>query len=160
MFSYNTIGSLSKNPIRYYPQGVKPVNITKRNNPNSKWRENKGYSTGGNKLNSYTEYIQKFRGYPSNILQFARNKNAVHPTQKPVALLEYLIKTYTQENQLVLDNTMGSGSTGVACMNTNRRFIGIEFNPEKDRQGSYKEPDKYFKHAKERIEKAHEDSNR
>ena len=65
---------------------------------------------------------------------------SLHPTQKPVALLEYLIKTYTQEEETVLDFTMGSGSTGVACLNTNRNFIGIE----KD--------DKYFEIAKNRIE--------
>lgn len=64
----------------------------------------------------------------------------MHPTQKPVALLEYLIKTYTLENEIVLDNCMGSGSTGVACINTKRNFIGIE----KD--------DKYFEIAKKRIE--------
>lgn len=64
-----------------------------------------------------------------------------HPTQKPVTLLEYLIKTYTNEDDVVLDNCMGSGSTGVACVNTNRRFIGIELN------------ETYFNIAKERIEK-------
>ena len=67
--------------------------------------------------------------YPRNIIKFGQNKNNrkfSHPTQKPVALLEYLIKTYTNEGDLVLDNTMGSGSTGVACVNTNRAFIGIE----------------------------------
>ena len=64
----------------------------------------------------------------------------VHPTQKPVALLEYLIRTYTNENETVLDNCMGSGSTGVACVNTNRNFIGIEMD------------EKYFKIAKNRIE--------
>ena len=63
----------------------------------------------------------------------------MHPTQKPVALLEYLIKTYTNENDTVLDNCMGSGSTGVACVNTNRNFIGIELD------------EKYFNIAKERI---------
>jgi len=52
----------------------------------------------------------------------------VHPTQKPVALMEYLVKTYTNENETVLDFTMGSGTTGVACMNTNRKFIGIEMD--------------------------------
>lgn len=63
-----------------------------------------------------------------NILCFNRvyNKSTLHPTQKPVELLEYLIKTYTNENETVLDNCMGSGSTGVACINTNRNFIGIE----------------------------------
>ena len=64
--------------------------------------------------------------YPISILKFNRIRNGIHPTQKPVELLEYLIKTYTNENELVLDFTMGSGSTGVACLNTNRRFIGIE----------------------------------
>lgn len=77
--------------------------------------------------------------YPTDILQFSRDKEKVHPTQKPIALLEYLIKTYTNEGDLVLDNCMGSGSTGVACVNTNRCFIGIE----KDKN--------YFEIAKERI---------
>ena len=81
--------------------------------------------------------------YPRSIQTFKACHNMtgkVHPTQKPVALLEYLIKTYTLEGETVLDNTMGSGSTGVACINTNRNFIGIE----KD--------DKYFEIAKKRIE--------
>lgn len=69
-----------------------------------------------------------------------KSKGSLHPTQKPVALLEYLIKTYTNEGDLVLDNCMGSGSTGVACLNTNRKFIGIE----KD--------DNYFEIAKKRID--------
>ena len=85
--------------------------------------------------------------YPSTIQEFSNgNNNNVHPTQKPVALLEYLIKTYTLEGETVLDNTMGSGSTGVACINTNRNFIGIE----KD--------DKYFEIAKKRIEEAIKDN--
>jgi site-specific DNA-methyltransferase (adenine-specific) len=73
----------------------------------------------------------KFK-HPSNILIFNKankecnNINRVHPTQKPIDLLEYLIKTYTNENEIILDFTMGSGSTGVACMNLNRKFIGIE----------------------------------
>ena len=66
--------------------------------------------------------------YPLTILKFKRDKEKLHPTQKPVALLEYLIKTYTNEGELVLDNCMGSGSTGVACLNTNRKFIGIELD--------------------------------
>ena len=82
--------------------------------------------------------------YPTNILEFSNavQKGKVHPTQKPVALLEYLIKTYTLENETVLDFTMGSGSTGVACVKTNRDFIGIELD------------DKYFSIAKDRIEAA------
>ena len=77
--------------------------------------------------------------YPISILKFNRIRNGLHPTQKPVELLEWLIKTYTNENEVVLDNAMGSGSTGVACLRTNRNFIGIE----KD--------DKYFDLACNRI---------
>jgi DNA modification methylase len=80
--------------------------------------------------------------YPNAIQKFNSDKEKLHPTQKPVALLEYLIKTYTNENDTVLDFTMGSGSTGVACKNLNRNFIGIE----KD--------EKYFDIAKNRIESA------
>ena len=85
------------------------------------------------------EYFQEFSNYPNTILNFKRDKQ-LHPTQKPVALIEYLIKTYTNENETVLDFTMGSGTTGVACKNLNRSFIGIEMD------------DKYFEIAKERIE--------
>jgi len=79
--------------------------------------------------------------YPRSVQYFsnADRKNKVHPTQKPVALFEYLIKTYTNEGDLVLDNCMGSGTTGVACKNLNRNFIGIELDPE------------YFKIAEKRI---------
>lgn len=77
---------------------------------------------------------------PLSILSFPRDGKRVHPTQKPVALLEYLIKTYTNKGEIVLDNCMGSGSTGIACLNTNRNFIGIELD------------EKYFKIAKNRIE--------
>jgi DNA modification methylase len=80
--------------------------------------------------------------YPSSIQKFTRGVSGFHPTQKPVSLLEYLIKTYTLENETVLDNCMGSGSTGVACINTNRNFIGIE----KD--------ETYFNIAKNRIDEA------
>lgn len=76
--------------------------------------------------------------YPVSIIDF-NIEVGYHPTQKPVALLEYLIRTYTNENETVLDNTMGSGSTGVACMNTNRNFIGIEMD------------EKYYQIAKDRI---------
>lgn len=68
------------------------------------------------------------RRNPLSILSFARDGNRKHPTQKPVALLEYLVKTYTNEGDMVLDNCMGSGSTGVACVNTGRRFIGMELD--------------------------------
>ena len=79
--------------------------------------------------------------YPSSVQYFNnRDKDrGMHPTQKPVALMEYLIKTYTNEGETVLDFTMGSGTTGVACMNTNRKFIGIERD------------DKYFDISVKRI---------
>lgn len=77
---------------------------------------------------------------PLSILSFARDADRSHPTQKPVALLEYLIRTYTNEGDTVLDNCMGSGSTCVACKNTNRHYIGFELD------------EKYFEIAKKRIE--------
>lgn len=81
--------------------------------------------------------------YPSTVLSYSNgNNNRLHPTQKPVALLEYLIKTYTNEGETVLDNCMGSGSTCVAAINTNREYIGIELD------------ETYFNIAKERIERA------
>lgn len=99
--------------------------------------------------------------FPINIISNEKihSSNVVHPTQKPVALIEYLVKTYTNEGDIVLDFTMGSGTTGVACQNLNRKFIGIEFNPEKDKEGNLIEPDKYFKIAVERITKAGEEKN-
>ena len=82
--------------------------------------------------------------YPKTTIEFdvVDLKNRLHPTQKPLSLLEYLIKTYTNESETVLDFTFGSCSTGVACLNTNRKFIGIEME------------EKYFDIAKERIEKS------
>lgn len=82
--------------------------------------------------------------YPTDILDFAGVPvpDLCHPTQKPVDLLEYLIRTYTNEGETVLDNCMGSGSTGVACVNTGRSFIGMELDPD------------YFETAKRRIEEA------
>lgn len=86
-------------------------------------------------------YIQENTNYPRQILKFSSEGNTFHPTQKPVALCEYLIKTYTNENETVLDFTMGSFTTAIACLNTKRSFIGIE----KDEH--------YFQVGKERLEK-------
>jgi site-specific DNA-methyltransferase (adenine-specific) len=77
--------------------------------------------------------------YKSNVLEYKKDYGGLHPTQKPILLLEDLIKTYSNENDLVVDLTMGSGSCGVACKNTNRSFVGIELD------------DKYFNIAKDRI---------
>ena len=103
-----------------------------------KYNDNEIFGKTGTKDGYITENIGK--RYPVSILQYNRElKNRFHPTQKPVALLEYLIKTYTNENDLVLDNCIGSGSTAVAAHNINRNFIGIE----KDI--------KYYKIALERL---------
>jgi site-specific DNA-methyltransferase (adenine-specific) len=85
--------------------------------------------------------------YPTSILYFNRDENSLHPTQKPVALFEYLIKTYTNEGDLVLDNCIGSGTTAVACVNTKRNFIGIELSEE------------YCKIANERLSKLNNGNN-
>lgn len=124
----------------YNPQGLR-----KLEKPIFKSGRNKGGNVYDDKtLNNDT--IQYYTGYPNNVLEFkneaASNQNRPHPTQKPVKLLEYLIKTYTNEGETVLDNCMGSGSTGVAAVNTGRRFVGIELDK------------KYFDIAKERIEEA------
>jgi site-specific DNA-methyltransferase (adenine-specific) len=85
------------------------------------------------------DYIQEFKNYPKSILEINKENYNIHPTQKPVELFEYLVRTYTNENELVLDNCMGSGTTAIACINSNRNFMGFEKN------------DKYFKLANERI---------
>tara|TARA_R110001632_G_scaffold24300_4_gene68009 strand:+ start:3590 stop:4297 length:708 start_codon:yes stop_codon:yes gene_type:complete len=105
------------------------------------YKTKKGGLTDNYNKDSVSEVITESNGdrYPLNTLTFKRDKNKQHPTQKPIALMEYLIKTYTNENETVLDFTMGSGSTGVAAKNLNRNFIGIELD------------DKYFEIAENRI---------
>jgi site-specific DNA-methyltransferase (adenine-specific) len=89
----------------------------------------KGGDNGGNYGKSDKDSLQEFENYPRSIIGIASEGKTVHPTQKPVALMEYLIRTYTNEGDTVLDNCMGSGTTGVACANTGRKFIGIERDP-------------------------------
>jgi site-specific DNA-methyltransferase (adenine-specific) len=113
-----------------------------------KERTGKTYSAGeANGIKNYGDARVYKDKHPKSILEVsnANQKCKVHPTQKPVALMEYLIKTYTNEGETVLDFTMGSGTTGVACVNLNRDFIGIERD------------DKYFEIAKNRIGKAQVD---
>ena len=130
--THETISIFSVKTHNYFPQGLIACDIKKSNKGKG---GNLGHVSSEEKRK---EYKQEWSNYPKTIQKFNRERG-LHPTQKPVALLEYLIKTYTQENETVLDFTMGSGSTGVACLNTNRHFIGIE----KD--------DKYFEVAKNRI---------
>ena len=121
------------NVKKYFPQMVEGVNRVKGGYQS---KNELAINTSGTPRKVNNLY------YPKNILKFsvAGNKDTgKHPTQKPVELLEYLIKTYTLENETVLDFTMGSGSAGVACKNLNRNFIGIE------------KEEKYFKIAQERI---------
>lgn len=135
--SYETLSVFYKKLPRYNPQMREGKPYTK------KYKNSTMGVFGGEDKRKGTIAINTGVRYPIDIIEFSNgNHKSYHPTQKPVALLEYLIKTYTNEGELVLDNCMGSGSTGVACKNTNRDFIGIELD------------EKYFNIAKSRIELA------
>lgn len=127
----------------YNPQGLKPLNKVQKNSASHIARgistDPTSVVTGGITAETWT---QEWTNYPRQVLDFPSEGSTVHPTQKPVALMEYLIRTYTNEGDTVLDNTMGSGTTGVAAANTGRNFIGIERD------------DKYFAIAQKRIEDA------
>ena len=121
----------------YSPQGLSDCLVVRSNKDRDK---GVGHIGGALKRESF---VQTKTGYPKSIITFApHNVGKAHPTQKPVALMEYLILTYTNPQDTVLDNTMGSGTTGVACVNTGRKFIGIERDPE------------YFAIAQRRIAEA------
>ncbi len=123
--------SKHKGNMTYNPQNLIPVNIKKKNSEKRIGKMlNQSHHLGpNNKLISDTEYKQSFTNYPTEIINFDIEYDTIHETQKPVDLIEYLIKTYSNENDMVLDNTMGSGTTGIGCINTNRKFIGIELEP-------------------------------
>lgn len=131
VFSKGKCGANSKVKMRFFPQGLKPfckiVKDTSHKN---------GLRVGRKQL---PNYYQEHTGYPKSVLNFHSVTKTDHPTQKPVELLEYLIRSFTMDGDTVLDPAMGSGSTGVACKNLNRRFVGIEMD------------DKYFEIAKNRI---------
>lgn len=136
--------SKKKGNMTYNPQGLVPVNIKKKNSEKRIGKMlNQSHHLGpNNKLTGNSEYSQKFTNYPTEFIEFNIESDTIHETQKPVKLLEYLTKTYSNEGDVVLDSTMGSGTAGVACVNTNRKFIGIELEQ------------KYFDLAKKRIEDA------
>lgn len=132
VFSSGGCSNGSKLPMKYAPQGLtegvgawtaKPV-------------------SGNSRTGSEKSGKREVSKYPRSVQRFTSEARTVHPTQKPVALMEYLIRTYTSPGDVVMDNCMGSGTTGVACVNTGRKFIGIERD------------EGYFKIANERIEKA------
>ena len=131
-----TISIFYKSLPTYNPQGIEKCNRV-ISNSTKKIKQNNITAINGGAFKTDT-FIQEFTNYPRQIIEFGVEQG-LHPTQKPVALFEYLIRTYTNENMVVMDNTMGSGSTGVACKNTNRSFIGIEKDEE------------YFKIAEQRI---------
>lgn len=120
----------------YNPQGVIEVNKQKKN-----YKRKPGTIVNEWRKREKT-YVQKYTNYPKMVISFESAKNTLHPTQKPIKLLEYLIRTYSNGGDTVLDNCMGSGSTGVAAVNTGRNFIGIE------------KEENYFKIAQNRIAQA------
>lgn len=137
VFSEGSTANGSRRNMPYFPQGVEDCD--------ENWSRPNHYLTGDKGVNparkshKLNRKITK-KGYPRQVLDFANsNKNVLHPTQKPVDLMEYLIRTYTKDGETVLDFTMGSGTTGIACINTHRNFIGIELDTD------------YFKIAEERI---------
>ena len=136
--------SRHKGNMTYNPQGLVPVNIKKKNSEKriGKMLNQVHHLGPNNKLTGNSEYTQNFTNYPNELIEFDIEYDTFHETQKPVKLIEYLIKTYSNEGDCVLDNTMGSGTTGVGCINTNRRFVGMELE------------EKYFKLAKYRITEA------
>lgn len=144
VFSSGGAAAASRNGgnMTYNPQGLIEKNVKKKNNAKrlGNFLHNPEHMGKGNKLLHETEYEQKYTNYPSEIIEFGLDSGVIHPTQKPVALMEYLIRTYSNEGEVVLDNCMGSGTTGVAAVKTGREFIGIELD------------EQYFNLAKERIE--------
>ena len=137
MKQHENVLVFGKGKVTYNPQ------MTPRERPRTYNRTHKNYEGSENlqkhdgKARTLTHY------YPRSLLEFsnANNKSKVHPTQKPVPLFEYLIRTYTNENETILDNCMGSGTTAIACLNTNRNYIGFELD------------ETYFDLANERIAK-------
>lgn len=140
VFSTGKTANGSSSNMPYYPQGLQDIDM--------EWKRPVRYLDGDKGVNPARKSHKLSRkiekgGYPRQVLDFRNpNNNTLHPTQKPIELMEYLVKTYSVEGQTVLDFTMGSGTTGVACKNLNRDFIGIELD------------ETYFNIARERIEAA------
>ena len=136
--------TILKDLPNYNPQGLVRINKECRNSKSAGGDTVRGETANslgkGSLRTGGASYVQEFTNYPRQTLEFPHDYvDRFHPTQKPVALMEYLIKTYTNEGETVLDFTMGSGTTGVACKNLDRNFIGIEIDKE------------YFQIASKRI---------
>ena len=136
VFSKGTTANKSDRRMTYNPQGVGQCDVTRTNT-----RKDRAFVSI--RPSHKDRYRQTQTGYPDSVLRFDNDVGTVHPTQKPVPLMEYLIKTYTNEGDTVLDNCMGSGTTGVACANTGRKFIGMELDRD------------YFCIARRRISEAY-----
>ena len=133
VFSKAATANGSKNKMLYNPQGLIPKKTVRHDNGTR-------FGTMAGKRPSHQETtISEYTNYPCDVLEFASETSPVHPTQKPIPLIEYLIRTYTNEGDLVLDNCIGSGTTAVACLKEKRHFIGYEITKE------------YFDIAQERI---------
>lgn len=130
VFSYGGTSKNAKIRMKYNPQGTTECN---------KQMKGKGHNDHRPSNKQQDDYVQTTTNYPKSILEFDSVNDTVHPTQKPVKLMEYLINTFTNEGDTVLDFTMGSGTTGLAAKQANRNFIGIEMD------------EKYFKIAEDRI---------
>ena len=139
VFGKGRVTNGNRTPMKYNPQKTdgKPY-CQKSGRTSENWKGGLGTVITDNKDG---------KRHPKTIQKFIRDKSGLHPTQKPVVMMEYFVKTYTNEDDIVLDCCMGSGSTGVACVNTNRRFIGIELD------------DKYFEIVKQRIDAAIREKN-
>lgn len=142
VFSKGAMGhksQLGNKRMTYNPQGVIPVNKIRKSG-----KSNFTNTLAGKRPSHKDEFLVEFTNYPTDILtdfpELTPNKK-LHPNEKPVDLLEFFIKTYSNEDEIVLDNCMGSGSCGEACIKNNRKFIGIEIEK------------KYFNIARERIER-------
>ena len=124
VFSKSITAAGNKNIMLYNPQGLIEINKKRHGDKNkckADFDGHKYYRESQSK-----EYLQKFTNYPTTVLNFNNEPKPIHPTQKPLELMEYLVKTYTNEDDMVLDNTMGSGTTNLACIKLNRKSIGIE----------------------------------
>lgn len=123
VFSNHPICPCAKQNPTYNPQGLIGLNQPKvmRHKKQSSCISGRGNYSG-------REFVKEYTNYPNSVLEFPNDGNTVHPTQKPLALCEYFVNTYTNIGDLVLDSCMGSGTTGIAAINTDRRFVGIELD--------------------------------
>ena len=125
IFSFGAMANGSKNLMKYNPQGL--IECGKIRPPKNDSVPNQ--STIGKRPSRANAYKQEFTNYPTDLIEFSFEQKPIHPTQKPISLMEFLILTYSNENDMVLDNTMGSGTTCLAAKQLNRKFIGIEKEP-------------------------------